>query len=790
MSSYIGSKRPSTFDSGDTSITSTFWKAKNKPDLPLYKDKPKSATGFLTTHRKRMVFKLFLLSIALYLLHYTYSLISSTAAVDPLTSKELWQNRRDEVKKVFQESWKDYEKHGWGNDVYHPIKQTGKDMGSKPLGWIIVDSLDTLMLMDLKEELHEARSWVKNELTYDFDYDVNVFETTIRMLGGLLSAFYLSQDEMYLDKAVNLGNKIIGAFDSPSGIPYASVNLQTGKGIESHVDRGASSTAEVATLQLEFKYLAKLTGENLYWEKVEKVMEVLDSNQPVDGLVPIYVHPKTGKYQDRLIRLGSRGDSYYEYLLKQYLQTSSEEGVYLDMYREAVKGIKTHLINKSLPNGLTYIGELPTGIGGDLSPKMDHLVCFVGGLFALGATSGEDVSIARKASGWSAEKEEDFSLGREIARTCYKMYHDVEGTGLAPEIVVFNSDQKNQHDFFIKPLDKHNLQRPETVETLYYMYRMTKDPIYRDWGWEIFQNFVKHTKVTSGGKDNAPRYTSLDDVTSVPPKKRDNMESFWLAETLKYLYLLFDDSDNPKWDIKNVVYNTEAHPLPKFEMSVLFKTGWVRSKLGEDEAQAKKKETIKDAEKKPSKEKPVIQADRSSNDKQDPQIKDEAEPDLHKAIGGMNDKSNDVLDPLPLKGTSNEQSMENFKKDGKAREPELPKAQPISPSVDKQQTEELLSQNLEDDTGAMLKDKVQKLVDRKNDDELEDILFGKDKESVIEKQLPPKSEVEKGGTIPEAKKPSKPLHAQLAEVEDKVKNNDAGLKAKMENDLLADAAQN
>src|SRR5204862_7739163 len=108
-----------------------------------------------------------------------------------------------------------------------------------------------------------------------------------------------------------LAERLLGGFDSPTGIPYASVNLRQRYGAQSHADGGASTTAEVSTIQLEFKYLAKLTGEKLYWEKVEKVMEALEGNKAQDGLVPIFVSPKTGLYTTQEIRLGSRGDSYY-----------------------------------------------------------------------------------------------------------------------------------------------------------------------------------------------------------------------------------------------------------------------------------------------------------------------------------------------------------------------------------------------------------------------------------------------------------------------------------------------
>lgn len=578
------------------------WKAK-PAGLPLYKEKP-----LAVSHKRNkivMLFKGFLVSLVLYLGFYVVTNRKSTT---------LWSSRQEEVRQVFLESWNSYRNHGWGTDVYHPITEKGENMGPKPLGWMIVDSLDTLALMDLPDQLKQAREWIKTDLNYHFDYEVNVFETTIRMLGGLLSAHHLTKNDLYLDRAVDLANALIGGFESPSGLPYSSVNLETGKGVKNHVDNGASSTAEVSTLQLEFKYLAKLTGEAMFWEKAEKIMEILDNNKPQDGLVPIYVHPDTGKYQGSLIRLGSRGDSYYEYLLKQHLQT--KEQVYWDMYRESVAGVQKHLVRKTAKSGLTFIGELEHGIGGPLSPKMDHLVCFYGGLLAVGATNGLTYQEAKKQPFWNEERESHFKLGEELTYTCYRMYKDVP-TGLSPEIVVFNEEDNGQADFFIKPLDRHNLQRPETVESLFYLYRLTGDNKYREYGYEIFQSFVKHTKVTNNQGEVS--YTSLADVTQIPPRKRDNLESFWFAETLKYLYLLFDETN--KIPLDQYVFNTEAHPFPVFDPEP-FTTGWRRqfTKVGQE----KQKETHKISNKKPPQAAPAnkpLEEQEKEVVKENPEIK-------------------------------------------------------------------------------------------------------------------------------------------------------------------------
>ncbi|KAL2199232.1 glycoside hydrolase family 47 protein [Corynascus similis CBS 632.67] len=517
-----------------------------------------------------------------------------------------WAERRQKVVEAMELSWDAYERYAWGYDEFHPESKKGRQMAPKGLGWIIIDSLDTLMIMNSTTRLTHAREWLSKSLTWDQDQDVNTFETTIRMLGGLLSAHYLSTEypnlapipdddpgqpgeDLYLEKAKDLADRLMAAFDSPSGVPYASVNLAQYKGIESHADLGASSTAETTTLQLEFKYLAKLTGEKDFWDKVEKVMKLVDDNGAKDGLVPIFIYATTGKFQGNNIRLGSRGDSYYEYLIKQYLQTNKQEPIYQDMWREALQGVRKHLVTYTEPSQFTIIGERPSGLDGELSPKMDHLVCFMPGTIALAATGGLTEQEARKLPTWTEQDEADMQLARELMHTCWGMYKFM-ATGLAAEITYFkvgspplpesaphkaptdfdpSPDAEWRKDFEVRPFDSHNLQRPETVESLLYMWRITGDVKYREWGWEMFKSFMNYTAVADNGG-----FTSLSNANKIPPVTRDNMESFWLAETLKYFYLLF--SPNDLLPLDKIVLNTEAHPLPRFDMGPLFSTGWER----------------------------------------------------------------------------------------------------------------------------------------------------------------------------------------------------------------------
>ena len=335
-----------------------------KQELPMYKDKPYnysySSRRRRWWSRKRFAFSALLIFSGLL---YWYGVLSgsATAAVERRISDRWgfsewrgrdrgpqvdWNERREKVKEAFTLSWDAYEQHAWGMsraaaffsagdvnetlgcDEFWPIGKSGRQMAPGGLGWIIVDSLDTLMIMNLTSRLQRARGWVSTNLTYEKDHEVNTFETTIRMLGGLLSAHYLSTaypemapleddsgsaagGDLYIEKATDLATRLLGAFESESGVPYASVNLKTRQGIPSHADDGASSTAEAASLQLELKYLAYLTGEANYWEKAEKVIQVIDDNGAQDGLVPIFVYANSGTFRGANIRLGSRGDSYY-----------------------------------------------------------------------------------------------------------------------------------------------------------------------------------------------------------------------------------------------------------------------------------------------------------------------------------------------------------------------------------------------------------------------------------------------------------------------------------------------
>lgn len=475
------------------------------------------------------------------------SLGHSSLRVEPETdSPRLLQQsltlreRREAVVDAFRHAWKGYKAYAWGHDHLRPMSRTGHTWFG--LGLTIVDGMDTMYLMGLHEELAAARDWVAHSLQLDQHRDVNLFETTIRVLGGLLSMHTLTEEQMYLDKALELGRRLLPGFRSASGVPYSDVNLASGV---AHAPAWApdSSVSEVASLQLEFRALSHASGDPQFEKKAFAVSELLHRSPKKEGLVPMFINAETGRFNaDSTLTLGARADSYYEYLLKQWLQTGKAISWLKEDYLAAVEGIQKHLVRRSEPNKLLFIGELVRGR--TFYPKMDHLVCYFPGTLILGHVVG-------------GLPQSHMELARELMDTCIRMY-SINPTFLSPEIAHFNLKPQGARDILIKGNDAHNLLRPETLESLWYMYYFTRNETYRDLAWRIFQGFEKHCKVPGGG------YTTIGSVLNAKQTApRDMMESFFLAETLKYLYLLFSEEDVlERYSPTKYLFNTEAHLLP------------------------------------------------------------------------------------------------------------------------------------------------------------------------------------------------------------------------------------
>jgi len=435
------------------------------------------------------------------------------------------QAASDAVLGAFKHAYGSYAKHCFGKDELRPMsKGCINEFG---LGLTIVDALDTMYIMGLHDEFKRARDWVAN-MRVDVPKHVSVFETIIRVLGGLLSAHGLSKDPVFLDKSLALAKQLSPALTG--NIPKSRVNLRTGQTGSHGWAPNTAVIAEVGSLQIEMWYLTKASKEQRWNNYGDQVIRFLDTRHPqFPGLYPTFINFNGGFSQNH-ISFGALGDSLYEYLLKMWILNGKQANdKYRRMYLQSIDTMMNKLLTKS-NEGLWYIAEMR---GGNLDHKMDHLTCFAPGMLALG--------YHHKVSTDMEVNKKHLKAAEDVLETCVQMYIRWP---ISPEMVRFTP--------YMTIGSATNFQRPETVESLFVLWQVTKNEKWRKYGWTIFQKFERHLKVPNG-------YASLNHVADTNSKS-DKMESFLLAETHKYLYLLFQD--NPSITIDTYVFNTEAHPMP------------------------------------------------------------------------------------------------------------------------------------------------------------------------------------------------------------------------------------
>jgi mannosyl-oligosaccharide alpha-1,2-mannosidase len=444
----------------------------------------------------------------------------------------------EDVRSAMVHTWRGYAAKAWGHDDLKPVSGRPKDWCR--LGIFILDALTTLWLMDLKDEFKQAKEWLSsNPLPSPGSHGMHsVFEMAIRGLGGLLGAHALSGEQIFLDNARGVADALLKAFDTPSGMAKAQVDVGTGQS-KWHSWVRFAILAEVATVQVEMRYLTHVGGDDKYKKAADKAFDAVLKASGDRGIIPIYLttNDEVPRFGNTKISFGAMGDSYYEYLLKQWVQNGKKEDRLKDKWKLAIGEMMDKLVRKT-HGGLTYICEQDNG---NLRHRMDHLACFVGGMLIMGA---RELPAHEVDPRWEP-------TAHEITRTCHEMYVR-SPSGLSPEYVVFHPEADTPNDMTTPGDAPHNLLRPEAAEAMYYMHYYTGDPMYREWANEMFQAFHKYAQVKYG-------YAAIRDVRQKPPAQRDDMESFWAAETLKYLYLI--QVPRNKLDLDQYVFNTEAHPL-------------------------------------------------------------------------------------------------------------------------------------------------------------------------------------------------------------------------------------
>ncbi|CAF3499124.1 unnamed protein product [Rotaria socialis] len=448
---------------------------------------------------------------------------------------------RSQVIDMFKHGFGSYMKYAFPADELMPLSCKGRYRGSEPsrgdiddalgnFSLTLVDSLDTLAVLGMFDEFECAVRQVVQHVSFDRDVVVSVFETNIRMIGGLLgghiSAKYINsrhpvrlswyRDEL-LVLAHDLAIRLLPAFNTSSGLPLPRVNLRHGIDLtlsKSERER-FTCTACAGTLILEWATLSRLTGNYLFEQYADRAMSYLwDRRHRQSNLMGTILNVHSGDWIVRDSGIGAGIDSYYEYLFKAYVLLGEKNNDYLTRFQQHYSSIMSYV-----QQGVAMINVHMHQPYRSTKNHMDALLAFWPGLQVMTG---------------------DLKPAIELHEMLYQV---VKKHKFLPE--AFTTDYRihwNSH-----PL------RPEFVESTYFLYKATGDPHYLEVGRTIMNNLEKHARVPCG-------YAALSDIST--GRHEDRMDSFVLAETFKYLYLLFDSSPNPFIDIDQFLFTTEAHLLP------------------------------------------------------------------------------------------------------------------------------------------------------------------------------------------------------------------------------------
>src|SRR5438128_3753667 len=283
------------------------------------------------------------------------------------------------VRTEFLQAWSNYERYAWGQDALRPLSKTGHDWYGQSLFMTPVDALDTLILMRFDAEAEKARSLIVGDLSFDRDIYVKNFEITIRLLGGLLSSYQLTGDQLLLSVAEDLGNRLLPVFNSPTGLPYVYVDLRTGD-----VRDAVTNPAETGTLLLEFGTLSKLTGKAVFYEKAKRALvETYKRRSPL-GLVGQSINVETGAWTDNDSHISAGIDSYYEYLWKCWLLFGDLEC--RNMWNASIPAINKYLADAA--GGELWYGHANMQPGARTATIYGALDAFFPALLALSGDLG------------------------------------------------------------------------------------------------------------------------------------------------------------------------------------------------------------------------------------------------------------------------------------------------------------------------------------------------------------------------------------------------------------------
>jgi len=459
---------------------------------------------------------------------------------------------QDTIKQIFTDSYAVYKKYAFTHDEVAPISETSIDDYD---GWAatIIDSLDTMLIMGLEDGLFlEAIAAVSAiDFTKAKTSDLaSVFESTIRHVGGMLSAYELSHGKypILVEKATQLADQLAFAWVGKNVIPFGHININT-----STPNVATTNIAEAGTLTLEWATLSKYTGNDTYRSLAENsVRHIAQVGKPLPGLPAQGIDPSSGKPVGGYVTWGGGSDSFFEYLIKYARLNNTADPLFADTWRTAVDSSIKTLLKTSTVGGHVYLADY------DDEKKIrhvgSHLACFYGGNWLLGGKLLDDDNVV--------------GIALQLVDACWNTYAST-ATGIGPEVFAFASsdgnytggtpataaqiDFYNEHGFYITAPDY--ILRPEVLESNFYAWRVTGDSKYLERAEQAIKSFETYCKVENNG------YAGLINVDDNSSSRQmiDDTESFWFGEVLKYLSLTFDDPNNISLD--KYVFNTECHPF-------------------------------------------------------------------------------------------------------------------------------------------------------------------------------------------------------------------------------------
>eukprot|EP01126_Amoeba_proteus_P030946 TRINITY_DN3048_c0_g1_i11.p1 TRINITY_DN3048_c0_g1~~TRINITY_DN3048_c0_g1_i11.p1 ORF type:complete len:476 (-),score=71.12 TRINITY_DN3048_c0_g1_i11:627-2054(-) len=345
--------------------------------------------------------------------------VENMVGYDPKEEDPELKTKRDMIKKAFIHAYGGYESKCMGEGEVRPRSGHCTNWLAEHVGLTIIDSLDTMLIMGLTEQYKRARDYLANNLDWGAIQNVEVFEFNIRCLGGLLSAYYMTNDPVLYRLSVSLGELLLPVFDSPTGYPYTWFNMKTKQKTLSSWTENALILAHLGSLQLEFAYLSHITGNVTYIEKALHIYMKLFLSKPPSRLYPLLVDINTGNWRTDTVSVGAYADSFYEYVLKYWLLTSQKNNLIGTWYFEMAEGILQYL-GMWTNNETLFLGQASPS---HYNPKMEHLACASGAMFALGSRHALD----------SFTQSKHMKAAKGIGKACHDMYNTP--TGLPCEFI-------------------------------------------------------------------------------------------------------------------------------------------------------------------------------------------------------------------------------------------------------------------------------------------------------------------------------------------------------------------